>query len=98
MVGLDPRSARLVKDLLRSRARGGATVFMSTHTLFVAEEIADCIGIIDHGRLLFLGGLEELRAVRSTSLEQFFLELTANGRAGEDPAPISISPLPPGEG
>jgi len=79
MVGLDPKSGRLVKDLLRARASAGTTVFMSTHTLSVAEEIADRIGIIDRGRLDFLGTLEELRGTMSrdhSSLEQLFLELT----------------------
>jgi ABC-2 type transport system ATP-binding protein len=89
MVGLDPKSVRMVKDLLRTRAAAGTTVFMSTHTLAVAEEIADRIGVIDRGRLIFLGTLEELRqelSLQKTSLEQLFLQLTAegNGRAGQD--------------
>jgi ABC-2 type transport system ATP-binding protein len=86
MVGLDPKSARLVKDLLRGRAAAGAAVFMSTHTLSVAEEIADRIGIIDRGRLCFLGTLEELRGAMSrdhSSLEQLFLELTNPPAAAE---------------
>jgi ABC-2 type transport system ATP-binding protein len=81
-VGLDPKSVRLLKDLLRARAAAGMAVFMSTHTLAIAEEIADRIGIIDRGRLLFLGTLDELRRARATagtSLEHLFLELTANG-------------------
>jgi ABC-2 type transport system ATP-binding protein len=81
MVGLDPRSVRVVKDLLRSRAAGGAAVFMSTHTLAVAEEIADRIGILNDGRLHFLGTLAELRRQRSSpdsSLEPLFLEVTGN--------------------
>jgi len=80
MVGLDPRSVRLVKDLLRSRAEAGAAVFMSTHTLAVAEEIADRIGIVDRGRLNFLGTLTDLQeelASDDTSLEHLFLKLTA---------------------
>jgi len=79
MVGLDPRSSRLVKDLLRERTAAGATVFMSTHTLAVAEEIADRIGIIDHARLRFLGTVDQLEKQMqrpSSSLEQLFLELT----------------------
>ena len=82
MVGLDPRSARLVKDLLKTKTQEGMTVFMSTHTLGVAEEIADRIGIVDHGRMRCLGTLEELReslAFRGTSLEQLFLEVTGSG-------------------
>src|SRR5271157_706487 len=59
MVGLDPRSARVVKNLLRAEA--GKTVLMSTHTLAVAEEIADRIGILNGGQLDFLGTLAELR-------------------------------------
>ena len=51
MVGLDPRSVRMVKDLLRAKAAGGQTIFMSTHLLSIAEEIADRIGIVDQGKL-----------------------------------------------
>jgi ABC-2 type transport system ATP-binding protein len=85
MVGLDPRSMRLVKDLLRDEARRGVTVFMSTHTLAIAEEIADRIGIVDHGRVLFLGTVAELRdhlADHDKTLEHLFLRLTSdNGGA-----------------
>ncbi|MGE0757483.1 MAG: ABC transporter ATP-binding protein [Pirellulaceae bacterium] len=78
MVGLDPRSMRLVKDLLRDKARSGTTVFMSTHTLAVAEEIADRIGVITGGQLRFLGTVSDLRRqlARDDSLEQLFLRLT----------------------
>jgi ABC-2 type transport system ATP-binding protein len=80
MVGLDPRSVRLVKDLLRRKARDGMAVFMSTHSLSVAEEISDRIGIVEHGELRFLGTLAELRnqvAVQHTSLEDLYLQITA---------------------
>jgi ABC-2 type transport system ATP-binding protein len=80
MVGLDPRSMRLVKDMLRERANAGMTIFMSTHTLGLAEEIADRIGIMDRGKLRFLGTVDELRqqlAQEHTSLERMYLELTA---------------------
>ncbi|MFO0897472.1 MAG: ABC transporter ATP-binding protein [Pirellulales bacterium] len=91
MVGLDPRSIRLVKDLLRARAAAGMAIFMSTHTLSLAEEIADRIGILDHGRLRFLGTLAELRRLHQaeqTSLEELYLRLTE-----ETPAPAaSTSP------
>jgi ABC-2 type transport system ATP-binding protein len=79
MIGLDPRSIRLVKDLLKARAAAGMSIFMSTHTLSLAEEIADRIGILDHGRLRFLGTLAELRQAQpaeQTSLEQLYLRLT----------------------
>ncbi|QDU93589.1 ABC transporter ATP-binding protein [Lignipirellula cremea] len=81
MVGLDPRSMRLVKDLLRREAEQGATVFMSTHTLSVAEEIADRIGVFQLGKVRFLGTVQELRsqlARDDNSLEQLFLELTSH--------------------
>lgn len=79
-VGLDPKSVRLMKDLMRTRVKMGRTVFMSTHTLSIAEEIADRIGIIDHGHLNFLGSLDKLRdelSLQQRSLEHLFLELTA---------------------
>jgi ABC-2 type transport system ATP-binding protein len=79
MVGLDPRSVRIVKDLLASRTREGMTVFMSTHTLAMAEEMADRVGIMVRGQLRFLGTVSELRqqmAIETTSLEQLYLELT----------------------
>ncbi len=83
MVGLDPRSARVVKDLLRAEAAAGRTVLMSTHTLAVAEEIADRIGILNRGQLDFLGTVSELGHELSAphqALEHLFLELT-NGHA-----------------
>ena len=79
MVGLDPKSIRLVKDLLREQARAGTTVFMSTHTLAVAEEIGDRIGILMRGKLQFIGTLAELKnnfQQNQTSLEEIFLEMT----------------------
>jgi ABC-2 type transport system ATP-binding protein len=84
MIGLDPRSVRAVKDRLRDQAAAGTTVFMSTHTLSVAEEIADRIGIMNQGRLHFLGTVGQLQsklASHHDSLEPLFLELT-NGRSG----------------
>jgi ABC-2 type transport system ATP-binding protein len=91
MVGLDPRSVRIVKDLLRTRTSEGMTVFMSTHTLAMAEEMADRVGIMVRGQLRFLGTIPELRdqmAVEATSLEQLYLELTAAGSS----APGGIRP------
>jgi len=78
MVGLDPRTVRTVKELFRKRAEEGGAVFMSTHTLDVAESIADRIAIINHGRIIACGTLEELRAAAATEhrLEDIFLELT----------------------
>ncbi len=77
-VGLDPRSIRLLKDLLRAEANRGTTVFLSTHSLDVAQELADRIGIVDHGKLITCGTLEMLRkqAALDGSLEDVFLKLT----------------------
>jgi ABC-2 type transport system ATP-binding protein len=80
MIGLDPHSMRVVKDLLRRQADRGTTVFMSTHTLSLAEEIADRIGVITTGQLKFIGSIAELRAQthrEGESLERLFLDITA---------------------
>jgi len=78
MVGLDPRTVRVVKDLFRARVREGRTVFMSTHTLGVAEAVADRIGIINQGEVIALGTMDDLRsqAASEHSLEDIFLQLT----------------------
>jgi ABC-2 type transport system ATP-binding protein len=78
MVGLDPRSVRTVKDLFREQVQAGGTIFMSTHTLDIAESVADRIGIIHRGRLLTVGTMSELRvlAAREHSLEEIFLHMT----------------------
>src|SRR6266536_5628248 len=79
MVGLDPHHARVLKDLLKERSLRGMTVFVSTHQLSVAEEMADRIGIIHQGRLIAVGSREELRrqSGQDGALEQSFLALTA---------------------
>jgi ABC-2 type transport system ATP-binding protein len=78
MVGLDPQHARVVKDLLKERARAGMAVLLSTHQLSVAEEMADRIGIMSHGRLIAVGSGEELRRASGQAgpLEDVFLALT----------------------
>jgi ABC-2 type transport system ATP-binding protein len=77
-VGLDPRSIRMLKDLLRREADRGVTVFLSTHSLDIAQELADRIGIVDRGRLIALGTLDSLRkqAALDGSLEDVFLKMT----------------------
>ena len=77
MVGLDPRHARIVKEVFKARAQAGMTIFLSTHQLSVAEEVADRIGIIHHGRLIAVGTIEELRAQadQTGALESVFLSL-----------------------
>jgi len=88
MVGLDPMHARIVKDELKARSRAGTTIFLSTHQLGVAEELADRIGIIGNGRLIALGTLDELRSQTSgpSALESIFLSLVE----GEEAAPAPI--------
>jgi len=84
MVGLDPKSARVVKDLLGGLTENGTTIFMSTHTLGVAEELADRIGIMAHGRMIALGTLSELQSLSGgeQGLEESYLRITAE----EEPA------------
>ncbi len=82
-VGLDPRSIRKLKTLLRQLADTGVTVLLSTHTLDIAQELADRIGIIDHGRLLALGTMTDLRkqAAKDGTLEDLFLTITEDAAA-----------------
>lgn len=77
MVGLDPAHTRIVKNELKERSRAGMTVFLSTHTLGIAEEMADRIGIINHGRLIALGTVGELRrqTTGGGALEKVFLSI-----------------------
>jgi ABC-2 type transport system ATP-binding protein len=79
MVGLDPHHIRIVKDILKERSLKGMTVFLSTHQLSVAEEMADRIGIMHGGRLIAVGTREELRQQSGADgpLEESFLALTA---------------------
>jgi ABC-2 type transport system ATP-binding protein len=86
MVGLDPKSARLLKDLFRQFVDRGGTVLMSTHTLEVAEGMCDRIGIIQGGRIVAEGTMAELReqtASGDMSLEDLFLKLTGGLRPNE---------------
>jgi ABC-2 type transport system ATP-binding protein len=75
-VGLDPRSARAIKDLLRAEANRGTAIFMSTHILEIAERMCDRVIIINKGAIIAAGTLEELRAGGDASLEDIFLNLT----------------------
>ncbi|HSG07123.1 MAG TPA: ABC transporter ATP-binding protein [Longimicrobiales bacterium] len=87
MVGLDPRSARLLKDLMRTFVRQGGTVFLSTHTLEVAEALCDRIAIVSQGEIIALGTMDELRSqahAGGAHLEEIFLKVTG----GEDMADI----------
>jgi len=77
LIGLDPYTIRLIKQLLIRKARGGMTIFLTTHILALAEDIADRIGIIANGKLAVLGTLHELLAeIGGEDLEEMFLKLT----------------------
>ena len=81
MVGLDPVAIMMVKDLFRNLAKQGVTIFMSTHTLKIAEDICDRIGIIHKGHLIATGTTEDLQReaqVANADLEEVFLNLTMN--------------------
>ena len=85
MVGLDPHHARVVKDVLKERSLRGMTVFLSTHQLSVAEELADRVGIIHQGKVVAIGTPAELRTQSGQEgpLEKAFLALTAEeGKQG----------------
>jgi ABC-2 type transport system ATP-binding protein len=81
MVGLDPKSARIVKELFKQKAAAGTAIFLSTHSLEIAEELCRRIAIITNGTLHVIGTMEELRAKagradQDINLEEIFLELT----------------------
>jgi len=79
MVGLDPKSAKIVKELFKKHARKGGAVFLSTHSLEIAEELCDRIAIIMHGRIRSIGDMASLRreaSLESSGLEDIFLQLT----------------------
>ena len=82
MVGLDPEGARLVKGIFRQEARRGVTVFMSTHSLQVAEEVCDEVAIVQAGRVISRGAVAALRAEvgGEGDLEQIFLKLTGGNK------------------
>jgi len=85
-VGLDPASARLLKDVLQEMARQGAAVFLSTHILEIAERMCHRVGILKEGKLIAQGSPEELRQLvghADESLEDIFLELTGGHETAE---------------
>ncbi|GAA0735223.1 ABC transporter ATP-binding protein [Clostridium oceanicum] len=78
LTGLDPKSAYILKEMMREHADAGNTVFFSTHVLEVAEKVCDRVGIINKGKLMFCGSLDELKnnIKNNDSLENIFLEMT----------------------
>ena len=75
-VGLDPKAAHLLKELMREMCREGAAIFFSTHVLEVAEKLCDKVAIIKNGKLIRAGAMDEVKG--DTSLENVFLELEAD--------------------
>jgi ABC-2 type transport system ATP-binding protein len=106
MVGLDPHSIRLVKDLLQREVADGMCVLMSTHTLPAAEEISHRVGIMNHGRLVFDGTVSEMRerfAGGQQTLEAMYLAITAesngavqvpNSTSASEPMQAEMTPSP----
>jgi len=95
MVGLDPKGARLVKKILKGLCKKGTTVFMCTHSLFIAEELCDRVGIIQHGKVIAEGTMEELKkysnspgGTERSKLEDIFLSIT--GEEGSDIVPDDL--------
>ena len=78
MTGLDPKSSHILKELMKSHTQNGNSVFFSTHVLEVAEKICDRIGIINKGKLIFVGTYEEIKKQlkEDASLEDLFLQIT----------------------
>lgn len=87
MVGLDPRSSHLFKNIMRDHVNQGNTVFFSTHVLEVAEQLCHRVGIINKGQLIACGTMDELRQASGqvgSNLEKLFLELTDAGGYDEE--------------
>lgn len=80
MTGLDPKSSFVLKEMMREHVQSGKTVFFSTHVLEVAEKLCDRVAIINKGKILFYGRIDEIRNhfKENTSLEKIFLEMTEN--------------------
>ena len=78
MTGLDPKSSFDLKEMMRNHAQSGKTVFFSTHVLEVAEKLCDRVGIINKGKLVFVGTFDEMKQKfkENASLEDLFLEIT----------------------
>jgi ABC-2 type transport system ATP-binding protein len=86
MVGLDPKAARLVKDIFRNQAQKGKTIFMSTHSLEVAQEVCQEIAIIQAGKIIATGTAEDLKRQAGVggNLEKIFLKLTEGGTVAHE--------------
>lgn len=85
MVGLDPKTARIIKDMLKERSQSGVTVFISTHNLNVAEELSDRIAIINRGKLLGMGTVDSFQTMagEKQNLEERFLSIVEEEEISE---------------
>jgi ABC-2 type transport system ATP-binding protein len=86
MVGLDPYGAKLLKKRLKEYRSQGTSILLSTHSLHVAEEIADRVAIIEGGKVLTIGRIDEIRAqagVEGANLEEIFMRITTSALALE---------------
>jgi len=95
VVGLDPKGAKLVKTVFKTLAEKGVTFFLSTHVLEIAEELCDMIAIIQEGRVIALGTMEELQETvdsddQNKRLENLFLRLTATADESDDDASLNL--------
>jgi ABC-2 type transport system ATP-binding protein len=86
MVGLDPKAARLVKDIFKNQSQKGRTIFMSTHSLEVAQEVCQEIAIIQAGKIIATGTAEDLKRQAGVdgNLENIFLKLTEDGTVAHE--------------
>ena len=94
MTGLDPQSSFQLKQLMRRYADQGNTVFFSSHVIDVVEKVCDRIGIINHGKLVAVDTLDNIRADKSVSLESIFLTMTSDATATVAPASTDTSSTP----
>lgn len=93
MVGFDPVHAKTVKQELKARSQAGMTILMSTHLLNIAEELADRIGILNHGKLIALGTMDELRHTfegQGKRLEEIFLDMVSELKPTSDSCCLDI--------
>lgn len=82
LTGLDPQSAFIIKKIMRERADKGKTVFFSSHVIDVVEKVCDRVGIIQKGKLVAVGTLDQLKKDSNKSLEEVFLTLTDSSVVG----------------
>lgn len=83
LTGLDPQSAYELKELMRAHCKDGGTVFFSSHVLDVVEKVCDRVGIIDKGKLIAVGTIDELKQNADASLESYFLSVTGHAKEAE---------------